>query len=323
MDRNSLVVFISFFLSAAASLIGIVNIGLYSSQSKFGPGSGPSLFQSPQISAALVRIEGQIHSGRSTYSSTGSETILAKLREIGKSPQIKGILVEINSPGGTVAASQEIYNELMHLRKTKKIVVSMKDVAASGGYYIASAADVIFAENGTLTGSIGVISLAPNIKGLLDRYGVEVRVFKAGKYKDSLSPFRSSTEEENQLMNKLLKDTYTQFIEDIAKGRNKTVASIEELAEGKIYSGQDAFRNKLVDDIGGRREAMARLSELVQYEGEIPLIEEKESPFDLFLQSLGARISGKSEFGLRLGDRSPVLLILPSAISGLGLPEGL
>lgn len=318
MEKNKLILFLSFFIAVMGTFIGIVNIGLYSSNKKYSATTGSSFLQSPQISAVLIRIEGEIHSGRSTYSTTGSETILAKLREVGDMPNVKGILIEINSPGGTVAASQEIYNELMHLRKTKKIVVSMKDMATSGGYYIAAASDQIYAESGTITGSIGVIAMSPNIKGLMDRYGVEMRIFKAGKYKDSLSPFRDSTEEEVGLINKLLKDNYNRFIEDVAKGRNKTVASIEELAEGKIYSGDDAFRNKLVDDIGGRREAMTKLAELCQYEGELPLLETKENQFERLLQSIGA-----STMGLRVDDptqvfwrnnHSPVLLMLPSAI---------
>ncbi|MCC5815749.1 MAG: signal peptide peptidase SppA [Leptospira sp.] len=318
MEKNKLILFLAFFLAFAGSIIGIINIGLYSSDNKYSAATGGSFFQSPQITAVLVRIEGEIHSGRSTYSSTGAESILSQLREIEKMPNVKGILVEINSPGGTVAASQEIFQELMHLRKTKKIVISMKDMATSGGYYIAAAGDTIFAESGTITGSIGVIAMSPNIKGLMDRYGVEMRVFKAGKYKDSLSPFRDSSDEEITLMNKLLKDTYSKFIEDVAKGRNKTVASIEELAEGRIYSGDDAFRNKLVDDIGGRREALVKLSELCQYEGEIPLLEKKESPIERFLSSMGGR-----SFGVKWQDpiqnfwennNSPVLLMHPSAV---------
>lgn len=323
MDKNKLILSIAFAISVFGTLVGIVNIALYTTDSRYSPTTSAGLFQPSGIAAILVRIEGEIHSGRSTYRTTGSETILAKLREIEKSPNIKGILIEINSPGGTVAASQEIFQELMHLRKSKKIVVSMKDMATSGGYYIASAADAIFAQPGTITGSIGVVAMSPNIKGLMDRYGVEVRVFKAGKYKDSLSPFRDTTEEENQMMNKLLKDTYQKFIEDVAKGRNKTVANIEELAEGRIYSGEDAFRNKLVDDIGGRREALKRLSELCQYDGDIPLLEEKESPLERFLSTLGA-----DEFSGRLlqsifpspirtfwaNNHSPVLLIHPSRI---------
>ncbi|TQE50862.1 signal peptide peptidase SppA, partial [Leptospira borgpetersenii] len=143
-----------------------------------------------------------------------SESILQKLRDIEQNPNIKGILIEINSPGGTVGASQEVYNELMRLRKTRKIVVSMKDMAASGGYYIASSADKIFALSGTITGSIGVIAMAPNIKGLLDRYGVKMRTYKEGKYKDSLSLFRDSTPEEDEMIQKMLSDTYNEFVQD-------------------------------------------------------------------------------------------------------------
>lgn len=323
MEKNKLILFLSFFLALSGTLIGIVNIGLYSTDNRYSPSTGSSFFATPQITAVLVRIEGEIHSGRSTYSSTGAESILAQLREIEKMPNAKGILVEINSPGGTVAASQEIFQELMHLRKTKKIVISMKDMATSGGYYIAAAGDSIFAEAGTITGSIGVIAVSPNIRGLMDRYGVQMRVFKAGKYKDSLSPFRDSNEEEISMMNQLLKDTYIRFIEDVAKGRNKTVASVEELAEGKIYSGEDAFRNKLVDDLGGRREALVKLSELCQYEGEIPLLEEQESPLDRFLMSVGSKVLGGTGYSLFSSDpvqtfwsrnQSPVLLMLPSAI---------
>jgi len=316
MEKNKLILFLTFFLSAFGVLVGIVNVGLYSTDSRYSAATGAGFFQAAGVSAALVRIEGEIHSGSSTYGSTGSESVLSRLREIEKTPYIKGILLEINSPGGTVAASQEIFQELMHLRKTKKIVVSMKDMATSGGYYIASAADAIFAQNGTITGSIGVIAISPNLRGLMDRYGVEVRVFKAGKYKDSLSPFRDSNEEEISMINKLLKDTYIRFIEDVARGRNKTVASIEELAEGRIYSGEDAFRNKLVDDIGGRREALKRLSELCQYEGEIPLLQEKQSPLERLLMSLGAKI-GIWEFPDPVrtfweNNHSPILLMYPA-----------
>ncbi|EKR16625.1 signal peptide peptidase SppA, 36K type [Leptospira interrogans serovar Pyrogenes str. 2006006960] len=241
---------------------------------------------------------------------------MQKLRDIEQNPNIKGILIEINSPGGTVGASQEVYNELMRLRKTRKIVVSMKDMAASGGYYIASAADKIFALSGTITGSIGVIAMAPNIKWLLDRYGVKMRTYKEGKYKDSLSLFRDSTPEEDEMIQKMLSDTYNEFIQDVAKGRNQTVKSVQNLAEGKIYSGQDAFRNKLVDEIGGRKEALEELSRLCQYDGEIPLYEEDESPFDRLFMMLGSKMnsfSGEKIF-FKEFKNSPVLIILPQAI---------
>lgn len=319
MERNQVFLFLSFLFSTVATILGIVILSSGSSMARFSSGTGGGLFQSSEIGAAVVKVVGEIHSGESTYDSTGSESILRELRELDEDPNIKGILLEINSPGGTVAASQEIFYELLHLKKSKKIVVSMKDVAASGGYYIAAASDYIFAQNGTITGSIGVISFSPNVKGLLDRYGVGVKTYKAGKYKDMYSPFRDSTNEEDEMINKQLQDTYRKFVEDVAKGRNRTVKSVEELAEGKIYSGEDAFRNKLVDDIGGRREAHKKLSELCQYEGMIPLFEREVSPFERFIQNFGVTFFGEAAQTKKIKSliQSHVLVILPTYLGKL------
>ncbi|AVV51800.1 Signal peptide peptidase SppA, 36K type [Leptospira santarosai] len=316
VERNRLALAITFVLTTLSVLIGLVNISLSATTSKYSRVTGGTFFRTAPIGAALIKVEGEIHSGHSTFESTGSESILQKLRDIEQNPNIKGILIEINSPGGTVGASQEVYNELMRLRKTRKIVVSMKDMAASGGYYIASSADKIFALSGTITGSIGVIAMAPNIKGLLDRYGVKMRTYKEGKYKDSLSLFRDSTPEEDEMIQKMLSDTYNEFIQDVAKGRNQTVKSVQNLAEGRIYSGQDAFRNKLVDEIGGRKEALEELSRLCQYDGEIPLYEEEESPFDRLFMMLGSKMNSFSteRIFFREFKNSPVLVILPQAI---------
>ncbi|MBE7411036.1 MAG: signal peptide peptidase SppA [Leptospiraceae bacterium] len=319
MDKNKAILAVSMILVVISTIIGIINISMNSTKAKYSKSSGKAFLKDAGVGAALIKIEGAIHSGRSSYDSVGSDTVLAKLRDIGGRPEIKGILIEINSPGGTVGASQEIFQELMHLRKTKKIVISMKDVAASGGYYIAAAGDYIFAEHGTLTGSIGVIAMSPNIKGLLEKYGVKMKTYKEGKYKDILSMFRDSTPEEDSIIQKTLADTYRQFVEDVAKGRNKTVSSIEELAQGKIYSGEDAFRNKLVDDLGGRREAAKKLSELCLYDGDIPILEEEESPFDKFFQILGAKLDSSSRAGfekilLLEKSHSPIFYILPSSI---------
>lgn len=143
-----------------------------------------------------------------------------------------------------------------------------------------------------------------------------MRTYKEGKYKDSLSLFRDSTPEEDEMIQKMLSDTYNEFIQDVAKGRNQTVKSVQNLAEGKIYSGQDAFRNKLVDEIGGRKEALEELSRLCQYDGEIPLYEEDESPFDRLFMMLGSKMnsfSGEKIF-FKEFKNSPVLIILPQAI---------
>ncbi len=316
MERNQLLLLLTFLLSVLGAFLGIGILVTQFGGAKYSLGTGGGLFQRSEVGAVIIRVEGEIHSGESTYESTGSESILRELRDLQDDANVKGILLEINSPGGTVAASQEIFQELMQLRKTKKIVVSMKDVAASGGYYIAAASDYIFAQSGTITGSIGVISFSPNIKGLMERYGVSVKTYKAGKYKDIFSPFRDSTPEEDELIGKQMMDTYHKFIEDVARGRNRTVKSVEELAEGRIYSGDDAFRNKLVDDLGGRREAHAKLSELCQYDGLIPLFEKESDPIERFLQRFSG-FSGRSQSKTKLLLSSPTLVILPSSLRSL------
>lgn len=312
MERNRfllLLVLLTWVLSVVLSLLHFSGSG-----KSFHKFSHNKLVRDGLPGIALLKIEGEIHSGRSTYSSTGADTVLARLREIESKPEIKGILVEINSPGGTVGASQEIFEELMNLRKDKKIVVSMKDIAASGGYYIASAADYIFAEHGTITGSIGVITMSPNISGLLEKANIKMNVYKAGKYKDILSMFRENTKEEEEIIRSLLDDTYKRFIKDIVRGRNIAKEKIEVAAEGKIYSGESAVRNNLVDAIGGRREAQKKISELVEYDGILPILEEEESPIDRMLQLMGGSFSGIT--GKMHADiyRSPVLLLMPTAL---------
>lgn len=271
--------------------------------------------------AFLIKIEGAIHSGSSTYQSTGADSILQQLRKVAKKPSIKGILIEINSPGGTVAASQEIYQEILKLRKEKKVVVSMKDLAASGGYYIASAADYIFAEPGTITGSIGVIMMSPNIQGLLQKYSVEMRVFKAGKYKDILSMYRKATAEEKDFLRQLLDDTYNQFIKDVAKGRKLSQEIVRGFAEGKIFSGSQAVQLKMADALGGRKEALKKLTELAKAKKPLQLQEETESPMNDFLRLLKMKLSIGYDFSSQFGfsNRSlPIMVILPS-YTGLGL----
>ena len=314
MERNKVTL-----LMILGLLLVSIFLGLYSISGNPGRHSkiqGQKFLKDGLSGAILIKIEGEIHSGRSTYSSTGADTVLARLREIENKPEIKGILLEINSPGGTVGASQEIYEELIHLRKDKKIVVSMKDLAASGGYYIASAADYIYAQHGTITGSIGVITMSPNISGLLEKANIKMKVYKAGKYKDILSMFREHTKEEVEIIDSLLDDTYRRFILDIAKGRNISKEKIELAAEGKIFSGEKAIKYHLVDAIGGRREAMLKLSELAGYDGVLPLFEDDESPIDRLIQMFGAKFSMLTTNNPMHMDiyKSPILLLMPSAL---------
>lgn len=320
MNSNRIILLIILIFTFVSTILAMVHISIQA-KAKFVKSGNVNLFKNPLESAILLKIEGEIHSGKSTYQSTGADTVLAKLRDIEDSAEVKGVLIEINSPGGTVGASQEIFQELMYLRekKNKKIVVSMKDLAASGGYYIASAGDFIYAEAGTITGSIGVITISPNISGLLKKYSVEMRVYKAGKYKDILSMFKESTEEEESIIEGLLYDTYNRFISDVARGRKKKVSYIAKIAEGRIYSGEAAVKNKLVDEVGGRREAMSKLSELCGVT-KLNLLEEEESPFDRLFSIMGTKFSTllgtgfQNSFSIKQL-KSPILLMMPGSFS--------
>lgn len=216
----------------------------------------------------LVSLEGEINGTRSI--STGAIAVRNRLREIGEDKRIKGVLLSINSPGGTVAASQEVYAAVKQLREQKPVVVSMLDLATSGGYYIASAANKIYANPGTLTGSIGVILSSVNVKELFDRIGIESQTLKTGPYKDIFSPFRAASDQEKQLLQALLQNTYEEFIGDVAKGRKMDLEAVRKLADGRIYTGRQAKENGLVDEIGTYEDAVADLRKQVRAKFQIP-----------------------------------------------------
>lgn len=188
---------------------------------------------------------------------TESEEHVRQLRSLRKDNAIAGVILRIDSPGGAVAPSQEIYAEVMRYRADRKpLVASMSSVAASGGYYIASPASKIFAEGGTLTGSIGVIMTLPLIQELSKKIGVEFRVFTSGNYKDFGSPYHSMTEEEKTLVRNLLKDTHEQFIADVARARGMSLDSLLRFADGRVLTGRQALSARLIDTLGGYEDAL-------------------------------------------------------------------
>ncbi len=214
----------------------------------------------------VIRLNGLIMEGKEDslfLAKHSAGSVLKQLHKAAKDRHIKAILLRINSPGGTVSTSQEISGEIGELRNNgKPIVVSMADVAASGGYYIASAADKIVAEPGTLTGSIGVILSTVNLKGLGEKIGLQPQVIKSGPFKDIGSPYRPMTPEEKVLLQNLINDSYEQFVNAVASGRKMPVESVKKLADGRIYSGRQAFKVGLVDKLGGFDSALALLQEI-------------------------------------------------------------
>jgi protease-4 len=214
---------------------------------------------------ALVRVSGIITGGEGGGSPLGggggaaSEAIIKALDAAADDGDVKAIVVRINSPGGSPAGSQEVYDEIRRLKREKKkpIVVSMGDVAASGGYFIASAADRIFANGSTMTASIGVIMEYPVLAGLFQKYGVNMTVIKSGKFKDIGNIGRQLTPEERVLLQTLIMDVYGQFVTAVVNGRKLPRAQVLKIADGRVMSGAQALKYKLVDEIGGLRAAVA------------------------------------------------------------------
>ncbi|OGI20562.1 MAG: hypothetical protein A3B68_05830 [Candidatus Melainabacteria bacterium RIFCSPHIGHO2_02_FULL_34_12] len=249
---------ISIFLPKSSENISISKTKFdRDSQFSFKPLSVHSPFKGERIT--VIKLDGIISdSGSNSFFKdlTSSNAVLELVNKATKDPSIKAIVLRINSPGGTVAASQEIYRALIKARKKKPIVVTMGDVAASGGYYIASASDAIFANPGTLTGSIGVITSYLNFHELLTMIGVKGIVFKAGEFKDIGNPTRPLTEQEKKILQALLDDTYDQFLNDVTKGRNIPREKVEKIAQGLIYTGKQAKKVGLVDHLGDYSKAV-------------------------------------------------------------------
>lgn len=205
-----------------------------------------------------------------------AKPIVRQLKTYAKNPFIKAIVLRIDSPGGGVSASQEIYNEIHNTKtKGKKIIVSMGAVAASGGYYIACPADIIVANPGTLTGSIGVIMEYPMMEELLKKLGIKMEVIKSREHKDIGSPFRKMTEKEKQLLSEVVVDIYQQFVDVVSTNRNLSKDKVLEIADGRILSGQQAQKLGLVDSLGSYEDAIRIASNMVGISGEPYIIKER------------------------------------------------
>ncbi|MDO3379439.1 signal peptide peptidase SppA [Geoalkalibacter halelectricus] len=192
------------------------------------------------------------------------ETIV-KFRE---DPSIKAVVLRIDSPGGGVGPSQEIFEEVRRLADVKPVVASMGSVAASGGYYIAAPASRILANPGTITGSIGVIMEFTNFQELLDKIGLKNRVIKSGEHKDIGSPVRPMSAEEEHILQELINDVHDQFVSAVAQGRSMDYAEVVGLADGRIFSGRQALSLGLVDDLGNLRDAILVAGEMAGIKGE-------------------------------------------------------
>jgi len=225
----------------------------------------------------------------------GAEQWVRRIKAMSETKGVKAIVLSINSPGGSVGAVQEIHSQILRIRKEKKIpfVALFGDISASGGYYIAAACDKIVAHPGTLTGSIGVIFSVSNLEGLFGKIGYKMDAIKSGKFKDIGSPARPMTKEERELLQKMIDDAYGQFLQAVADGRGAPVEKVRPLAEGLIYTGQQAVQTdpKLVDVLGDSDDAVALAGKMGGIAGKPRVRRDTERISDIF-EMLDARFHG-------------------------------
>ncbi len=200
------------------------------------------------------------------------EPILETLVGLRRDSAVKAVILRIDSPGGSVAPFQEIYREVLKTREKKKVVASLGTVAASGGYYVAAAADKVMANPGTATGSIGVIIPLRNLRGLLDKLGIDQGAVTSGKFKDAGSPNRPLTDEERQLFQDLVDDVHDQFVRAVAQGRRLERSRVEPIADGRLLTGSQALKLGLVDKLGNFQDAVELAGTLAGISGEPELV---------------------------------------------------
>lgn len=224
-------------------------------------------YSSSSGNIGVIEIEGVILS---------SKKIIQDIKAFHEDDRIKAIILRIDSPGGGIGPSQEIYREINKIKKEKLIITSMGSVAASGGYYIACATNRIVANPGTITGSIGVIMEYANIMEIVKKIGISPVVFKSGEFKDMGSPLRKLKESERRIFQSLVDELHQQFVTDVAIARKIPVRSIATLADGRVYTGQKALTLKLIDRLGNMEDAIEWAAELAQIKGKIIPVYPKE-----------------------------------------------
>lgn len=283
----------------AGTIIGICVVALIAAIVVGSPKGNPKEKKTAGNGIGVIRIEGTITGGAGGGTmlggvTAGADRISAFLEEAREDRNIKAVLLRINSPGGSAAASQEISEEVDKLRAAgKPVVVSMGDAAASGGYWIAVHGDTIMANPATTTGSIGVIMQTQNLEGLYEKLGIKQGAIKSAEHKDMGAPYRPMTEEERSILQGMVDDIFDQFVEVVAKGRNMPLEKVRELADGRVFTGRQALELGLVDRLGNYNDAVALTAELAEL-GDNYYLQEygKVSPWQmLFGAAVGGRIA--------------------------------
>jgi len=251
-----------------------------------GVGSGPAV--------AVIPVQGVITSGEGSAFTAAtdvafSKTVISNIKKANDDQNIKALVLRVNSPGGGVVASDEIYHALSTV--DKPVVVVIGDVGASGAYYLSMASDWIVANPNSLVGSIGVISEFPDAGGLLEKMGVDFVVITSGPRKDFGSPYREMTDGERAYWQVIIDETYDSFVQIVAAGRKLTVEEVNPLADGGVFSGRQALDLKLIDQLGYEDDAIQKAAELGGIRGEPRIVEYGNSPdfFSLLSQSVAGR----------------------------------
>jgi protease-4 len=206
-----------------------------------------------RASIALLRVEGPI---------IEVDWHIDQVQKLREDVNIKGVVLRIDSPGGAIAPTQELYKELLRLREEKPVVTSMGTVAASGGYYLSCATDWIICNPGTITGSVGVIMEFTNLGEMLQKLGIGTRTIKSGKFKDTGNPTREMTAEEERLLTDMIMDTYDQFVDAVLAGRSVEEGAVKPYFDGRIMTGRQALKLGLVDELGNINDALAKTAEM-------------------------------------------------------------
>lgn len=220
----------------------------------------------------IVTLDGPIDmsGGGGFMGPSGAQAIIEEIQEMEKDKDVEALLIRVNSPGGTVGASQEIYNALIAFKKKRNIpvIASIGDVGASGAYWVSLGTDTIFANPGSMIGSIGVILANYDFSQLGDKYGIGMNTVKGGKYKDAMSSWRTMSDEERNLLQAMVDNVHTQFITLLKDRRSLSESQARFLSEGQIFSGEQALESGLIDKLGGQQEAIDYLKTLLEEPGD-------------------------------------------------------
>lgn len=256
MSKKTAIIAAAIFMS----LTILFTISMKIAGTIFGTGNAS---QTNKVGVGLIEVKGMILDSKET---------IRQLRYFLKQDSVKAVVLRVDSPGGIVAPSQEIYAEVKKFAAKKKIIVSMGSLAASGGYYISAPATMIYANPGTITASIGVILKLSNIESLMDKIGIKSYTLKTGKFKDSGSPLRQFSAEDRAMLQSVIDNTHQQFVKAVAEGRKLPIEDVRKIADGRILSGEQAMAYKLVDRLGTLQDAIEEAGRLAGITGEPELL---------------------------------------------------